>query len=115
MLEDIEKFDIRIKLISHFGNLPKEGLLFRSNSTWEPSKIHHTVKDSLNTWNSRRRQDQKNLNKLEMLAMENLEKWKDIVITKPNKGAVVVITKPYFGTCGAGQKSTQQHKITKTG
>ena len=102
LLHDIEKFNRRIKLRSHFGTVPKEGLYFKSNSTWEPSNIHHTVKTftedfsrqiklSLETETSERGTNRKNLNKMETRAMDNLKNRDDIVITKADKGGAVVI------------------------
>ena len=38
-------FNRRIKLKSHFGEAaPKEGLYFKSNTSWEPPNPHYTVK-----------------------------------------------------------------------
>jgi hypothetical protein len=102
LLHDIKRFNRRIKLRSHFGTLPKEGLYFKSNSTWEPTNIHHTVKtftedfsrkirNSLETQKSEGRTNRKNLNKMETRALENLKNRDDIVITKADKGGAVVI------------------------
>ena len=45
LLDDINNFNRRIKLRSHFGEAaPKEGLYFKSNSSWEPPNPHYTVK-----------------------------------------------------------------------
>ena len=45
ILHDINKFNRRVKLRAHFGNtLPKGELYFKSESNWEPSNTHHTVK-----------------------------------------------------------------------
>ena len=42
---DIKTFNRRIKLRSHFGTpLSKGDLYFKTNSTWEPNSVHHTVK-----------------------------------------------------------------------
>ena len=84
LFQDVNKFNRRIKLKSHFGNLPKEGLYFKTNSTREPSNTHHTVKtftedfskkisESLTMGSNRGKLDQKNLNKHKILAMENLQ------------------------------------------
>ena len=102
LLHDIKRFNRRIKLRSHFGTLPKEGLYFKSNSTWEPTNIHHTVKtftedfsrkikNSLEMEKSEGRTNRKNLNKMETRALENLKNRDDIVITKADKGGAVVI------------------------
>ena len=77
LLKDIDKFNRRIKLRAHFGASPKEGLYFKSNSTWVPQNIHHTVKtftedlsrkveNSLETNPIAGRINRKNLNKLEI-------------------------------------------------
>ena len=45
VLDDINNFNRRIKLRSHFGATPpKEGLYFKSNSNWVPPNPHYTVK-----------------------------------------------------------------------
>ena len=47
LLHDIKKINRRFKLRAHFGNaLPKGDLYFKSESNWEPSNTHHTVKTS---------------------------------------------------------------------
>ena len=102
LLQDIKNFNRRIKLKSHFGSIPKEGLYFKSNSTWEPQNTHHTVKtftedfsrrvmEKINNGNNQRIADRKNLTKLEMQAMEDLQKREDLVITKADKGGAVVV------------------------
>ena len=101
ILKDIKQFNRRIKLKSHFGNLPKEGLYFKSTSTWEPTDTHHTVKTFAEDFNRKvesslktetyNRGNRRNLNKEEHLAMENLRNQEDIVITKANKGGAVVV------------------------
>ena len=49
---DINKFNRRIKLKSHFGTtLDKGDLYFKSNSTWEPDRVHHTVKTFIEDFN----------------------------------------------------------------
>ena len=83
LLHDVKNFNRRIKLKSHFGNLPKEGLYFKSNSTWIPQNTHHTVKtftedferrvkENLNQEPNQNRRDRKNLSKLESQSMEDL-------------------------------------------
>ena len=45
LINDISKFNRRIKLKSHFGEaLPNDGLYFKNDSNWEPANPHHTVK-----------------------------------------------------------------------
>ena len=102
LLQDVKNFNRRIKLKSHFGNLPKEGLYFKSNSTWIPQNTHHTVKtftedferrvkENLNQEPNHNRRDRKNLSKLESQAMEDLRTREDVVITKADKGGAVVV------------------------
>ena len=45
ILDNVNNFNRRVKLKSHFGNTPpKDGLYFKSNSSWEPPNPHYTVK-----------------------------------------------------------------------
>ena len=45
ILQDVKKFNRKIKLKAHFGtSLPEGNLYFKSQSEWEPSNVHHTVK-----------------------------------------------------------------------
>ena len=49
-LRDINKFNRRVKLKSNFGALPnKKEIFFKSNSIWETTKVHHTVKTFIET------------------------------------------------------------------
>ena len=44
-MDNINTFNRRVKLKSHFGETPpKEGLYFKSDSNWEPPNPHYTVK-----------------------------------------------------------------------
>ena len=45
IMENIDNFNRRVKLKSHFGEAPpREGLYFKGNSNWEPPNPHYTVK-----------------------------------------------------------------------
>ena len=78
LLQDINKFNRRIILKSHFGTAAnREGIHFKSKSTWEPANIHHTVKTFTENFTKkvtdRMKQDEKpaphkfkNLNKSKM-------------------------------------------------
>ena len=88
-------------LKSHFGDLPQEGLYFKSTSNWLPPNVHHTVstfaedltrkvENCLET-ESTTRGNGKNLSKAEQEALENLMKREEIVITKADKGGAVVV------------------------
>ena len=45
ILDNVNNFNRGVKLKSHFGDTPpKEGLYFKSNSSWEPPNPHYTVK-----------------------------------------------------------------------
>jgi hypothetical protein len=104
LLQDINKFNRKIKLKAHFGtSLPKEGLYFKNESQWEPSNVHHTVKtfsedlknrvtESLNNDGLNLTMNRKNLSKKEEKAMNDLKNREDIVICKADKGGAVVIT-----------------------
>ena len=104
ILHDINKFNRRVKLRAHFGNtLPKGELYFKSESNWEPSNTHHTVKtfaddlknkitNSLETVNQDVKKNRKNLSKNETKALNDLKDREDIVVTKADKGGAVVIT-----------------------
>ena len=103
LINDISKFNRRIKLKSHFGEaLPNDGLYFKNDSNWEPANPHHTVKtfaenfknkivDSLKNNQQSGHQNRKNLNKKESKALNDLKDRDDIIITKADKGGAVVI------------------------
>ena len=103
LINDISKFNRRIKLKSHFGEaLPNDGLYFKNDSNWEPANPHHTVKtfaenfknkivDSLKNNQQSGNQNRKNLNKKESKALNDLKDRDDIIITKADKGGAVVI------------------------
>ena len=62
LLHDVQKFNRRIKLRSHFGTtLQKGDLYFKSNSTWEPNDVYHTVKTFIEDFNQKVRQPKKRL------------------------------------------------------
>lgn len=101
VLNDIKQFNRRIKLKSHFGDLPQEGLYFKSTSNWLPTNVHHTVntfaedltrkvENSLGT-EIDNRGNGKNLSKEEHIALESLRNREDLVITKADKGGAVVV------------------------
>ena len=104
-MENVNTFNRRIKLRSHFGDTPpKEGLYFKSNSSWEPPNPHHTVKTFTESFKNDmkkslqnipitgNKQDyRKNLNKKEEEALEALKKRTDIIITSADKGGALVI------------------------
>ena len=104
ILQDVKKFNRKIKLKSYFGATPpKEGLYFKNESQWEPNNIHHTVKTFGEDLENRVTQsikndgkninlNRKNLNKKETKAMNDLKERADIVITKADKGGAVVIS-----------------------
>ena len=92
VLNDIKQFNRRIKSKSHFGDLPKEGLYFKSTSNWLPTNTHHTVKtfvedftqkveNSLETEISNRANG-KNLSKEELKALDSLRNREDLVSRK---------------------------------
>ena len=102
LLDDINNFNRRIKLKSHFGEAaPKEGLYFKSNTSWEPPNPHYTVKtftesfknkivNCLNKNKSNQNENnlnRKNWNKKEIKALNDLKEREDIVITNADKGA----------------------------
>lgn len=101
ILRDINKFNRRIKLKSYFGTtLDSKELHFKSNSTWEPNYIHHTVKTFIEDFSKQLRNSletkiehpgRKNLSKKEEKALENLKNRNDIIITNADKGGAVVI------------------------
>ena len=88
-------------LKSHFGDLPQEGLYFKSTSNWLPPKVHHTVStfaedltrkvENCLDAESTTIGNGKNLSKAEQEALENLMKKEEIVITKADKGGAVVV------------------------
>ena len=104
LLHDVQKFNRRIKLKSHFGTtLQKGDLYFKSNSTWEPNNVHHTVKTFIEDFNQKVRHslenelkdvktNRKNLSKKESRALEDLKNREDIVICNADKGGAVVIS-----------------------
>lgn len=101
ILNDVKQFNRRIKLKSHFGDLPQEGLYFKSASNWVPPNVHHTVStfaedltrkiENCLEAESTTRGNGKNLSKAEQEALENLKKREEIVITKADKGGAVVV------------------------
>ena len=101
LLRDVNKFNRRIKLKSHFGTtFDKKELHFKSNSTWEPANVHHTVKTFIEDFSTRIRNSlrakidhpgRKNLSKKEEIALENLRSRDDIIVTNADKGGAVVI------------------------
>ena len=105
-MDDVNNFNRRIKLKSHFGGTaPKEGLYFKSNSSWEPPNPHYTVKSftesfknnlkkclEKNSNQNENRTNQKNLNIKEIQALKNLKEREDIVITNADKGGAIVIS-----------------------
>ena len=86
---------------AHFGaenNYQPDGLKPRSNSTWIPKQIHHTVKTYMQAVNNdlshaqeTPRHNKLNLTKGEMEAMEALSNRDDIIVSKADKGGAVVI------------------------
>ena len=102
-LRDINKFNRRVKLKSHFGTTQnKKEIYFKSNSTWEPEKVHHTVKTFIEDFtkqakekmiseNNTEQRNCKNLTKKEELALEGLKNRTDLVICKADKGGAVVL------------------------
>ncbi len=104
VLRDVNKFNRRIKLKSHFGTtLEKGNLYFKNNSTWEPKDVHHTVKTFVDDFsqqvqNSLKNEtkdvafNRKNLSKKENQALEDLKNREDIVICNADKGGAVVIS-----------------------
>ena len=102
VLRDMNKFNRRIKLRLHFTTtLRKNDTYFESKSTWEAENIHDTVifiEDfSRQIWDNLKgaykstQQEQKNMNKNEELAPEDLKNKTDIVICNADKGGAVVI------------------------
>ena len=101
---DVNQFNRRIRLKSHFGTSTnrKEKIFNKSNSTWEPKDVHHTVKtfveDFTQQINNRIQQNDtstqhgyKNLNKQEDKALKDLMERTDIIICNADKGGAVVI------------------------
>ena len=92
-LDDVNNFNRRIKLKSHFGKTtPNEGLYFKSNSSWEPPNPHYTVKTftesfknnllkcfEKNSNQNKNNINKKNLNKKEIQALNDLKEREDIV------------------------------------
>ena len=101
--KDISQFERKIKLRSHFGpgnNYNNtENKFYKSNKTWEPNKIHHTVSTFLESFskninksiNEKRGKTAANLTKLETKALHNLMNRNDIIICNADKGGAVVI------------------------
>ena len=103
---DVKQCHSRIKLRSHFvinesPNLT-EKIFNKSNSTWEPKEIHHTVNTFIEDFtqkinNSLQEQrniktiPKKNLTKPEEKALKDLMKRNDIIICDADKGGSVVI------------------------
>ena len=94
-----------MRLRSHFGNnsTPKdtEKIFSKSNSTWEPNDVHHTVKTFVEDFTrqinnsiqdvNKKKSPQKNLTKQEEGALKDLMKRNDIIICNADKGGAVVI------------------------
>ena len=115
-----------MKLKSHFGETPpKEGLYFKSNSSWEPPNPHYTVKTftesfkngmkkSLETNPKTRNKNEhrKNLNKKEQEALDALKKRSDIIITSADKGGALVINdvKSYMSEANRQLSNTDHYK-----
>ena len=88
ILDNVNNFNRRVKLKSHFGDTPpKEGLYFKSNSSWEPPNPHYTVKTFTENFknnmiksldkkdnNDNKNKQRNNLNKHEQEALEALKK-----------------------------------------
>ena len=103
ILEDVKKFNRKIKLKAHFEtSLPEGNLYFKSESNWVPNNVHHTVKTFTDDFTNRITQsinkdgqniepDQKNLNKKEVKALNDLKNREDIIISKADKGRGGVI------------------------
>ena len=101
--QDVKQFGRRIKLRDHFGVSLSEKPIFKSNSSWEPSENHHTVKTFLEDFSRKVRDESNNasgpgktrpnnnLNKQERQALDNLKTMEDIVITNADKGGAVVV------------------------
>ena len=99
-MDNINTFNRRVKLKSHFGETPpKEGLYFKSDSNWEPPNPHYTVKTFTENFknnmkkslekkpnNENRNKQIKNLNKNEQEALEALKKREDLIFTNADKG-----------------------------
>ena len=82
---DIKKFGRRVKLRDHFGISHTDTPAFKSESSWEPAKNHHTVETFLEdftrkvnneltgaTDGTNRRTEARNLNKSEVEALEEI-------------------------------------------
>ena len=101
---DIKKFGRRVKLRDHFGITDTNKPAFKSESSWEPAKNHHTVETFLEdftrkvnteltgaTDDENRRTQARNLNKSELEALEEIKQMNDLVVTKADKGGAVVL------------------------
>ena len=103
ILQDVKKFNRKIKLKAHFGtSLPEGNLYFKSQSEWEPSNVHHTVKtftedfknrvtQSINKEGQNIKMNRKNLSKNETKALNDLKNRDDIIVSKADKGGACVI------------------------
>ena len=104
LIRDVNKFTRRIKLKSHFSTtLDKKDLYFKSNSSWEPDNVHHTVKTFIEDFNKQIANElkeenrntphmQNNLSRNEKRALNDLKNRTDIVICNADKGGAVVIS-----------------------
>ena len=125
-MENINNFNRRVKLKSHFGETPpKEGLYFKSNSTWEPPNPHYTVKTftesfkngmkkslAANPKTMNKNEHKMNLNKKEQEALEALKMRSDIIITSADKGGALVINnvESYLNEANRQLSNTDHYK-----
>jgi hypothetical protein len=103
ILEDVKKFNRKIKLKAHFEtSLPEGNLYFKNESNWTPNNVHHTVKTFTDDFTNRVTQsinkdgqnvssNRKNLSKNETKALNDLKNREDIIISKADKGGACVI------------------------
>ena len=104
-MKDISAFSRKIKLRAHFDLSAEtdrnefERKFYATNNTWEPKTTHHTVstflesfkQDAMIALNKAKPNISKNLTKDEEIALKNLMKRTDIVISKADKGGATVI------------------------
>ena len=99
--DETNQFLRKIKLKSHFGTATEhnktEEQIFKQKSTWEPSKIHHSVQtfceavmNDIKIGKGGETKHQ-NLKKSEIEAMDALQKRDDLIFTKADKGGALVI------------------------